>query len=97
MASPSPDNIAYQRSHSHENRSKELIAACVVCLTAAYLAVPLRFLSRRLGKTALKADDYTIVIALVRNQTALVPCGESLTLCHFQALHDWVCDHCFDQ
>ena len=97
MASLSPDEISYQQSHRHENRSTELIAACVVCLTAAYLAVPLRFLSRRLSKTALRADDYTIVIALVRNLPKSVPWGEKLTLDNILVLHHWICDHCFNQ
>ena len=65
MASLSPSEISYQESHVGENRSVEIITASAICLTAAYVAVVLRFVSRRLSKTALEGDDYTIMIALV--------------------------------
>lgn len=65
MSSLSPSDILYQQSHINENKSAEIITACAICLTAAYLAVILRFVSRRLSKTSLEADDYTIIAALV--------------------------------
>ena len=65
MASLSPSDVRYQNAHIHDNKSTEIIVACGICLTAAYSAVILRFVSRRVGKTPLEADDYTIVAALV--------------------------------
>ena len=66
MASLSPSDLSYQQSHIGEDRSVEIITASAICLSAAYVAVILRFVSRRLSKTILQGDDYTIVIALVR-------------------------------
>ena len=66
MASLSPSEVQYQQEHIHEDKAANIIAACGICITAAYLAVILRFVSRRLSKTSLQSDDYTIVIALVR-------------------------------
>lgn len=66
MASLSPSDVLYQQAHINENKSAEIITACAICLTAAYLAVVLRFVSRRISKTSLEADDYTIIAALVR-------------------------------
>lgn len=65
MASLSSSDLLYQQTHVNENKSTEIITACVICLTAAYFAVILRFVSRRLSKTSLQADDYTIIVALV--------------------------------
>ncbi|KAI4099961.1 MAG: hypothetical protein LQ345_007474, partial [Seirophora villosa] len=65
MASLSPSEILYQQAHAHEDKSPRIIAASAVCLVAAFLAVIFRFVSRRMIKTSLQADDYTTLAALV--------------------------------
>lgn len=65
MASLSPSDVQYQKAHIDDNKSAEIIAACAICLTAAYSTVFLRFVSRRLSSTSLEADDYFILTALV--------------------------------
>lgn len=65
MATISPSELEYQKSHINDSRVPEIIAAFAVCLPLAYIAVILRFTSRRIGKIALKADDYWVIIALV--------------------------------
>ena len=56
--------ISYQEQHVDENKKPDLIAASAICLSAAYIAVALRFLSRRRARNSLQADDYSVVVAL---------------------------------
>lgn len=44
-----------------------VIAASVICITIATVAVALRLSARHLSKAKLTADDYTIIVALVRD------------------------------
>ena len=66
MAAPSPAEIQYQLEHVHEDRSSDIVISHIVCMTLATVAVILRFTSRRLCKAAILADDYMILVALVR-------------------------------
>lgn len=50
--------------HINDNRQPYIIAASAICLSAAYIAVTLRFLARRLARNSLEADDYTVLLAL---------------------------------
>ena len=52
-------------AHIHDNRSEGIIVANIVCLSAAYLAVGLRFFARNLTKAGFGADDFWIAFALV--------------------------------
>lgn len=65
MASLPPQEIQYQLEHQHENRAIDIIAANTVMLTAAYVAVALRFTSRRLMHATLGADDWVMAVGLV--------------------------------
>lgn len=56
--------ILYQEEHLDDNKKPNLIIASAICLSAAYIAVSLRFLSRRVARNPLGADDYTILVAL---------------------------------
>lgn len=56
--------ILYQEEHIGDNKKPSLIIASAICLSAAYIAVFLRFVSRRVARNALGADDYTILVAL---------------------------------
>ena len=57
--------LDYQLRHIHDSRVPEIVASLAVCLPAAYIAVVLRFASRRIGKIPLKADDWWLVVGLV--------------------------------
>lgn len=59
-----PSAIQYQEEHINDNDKPSLIAASAICLSAAYIAVSLRLVSRYVARNALGADDYTILIAL---------------------------------
>ena len=65
MAVAHPPDIQYQIDHIGDDRRPSIIAASAVCLLAAYIAVTARLVSRRLQKTPLHWDDYSILIALV--------------------------------
>ncbi|KAM0796882.1 hypothetical protein BDR22DRAFT_892817 [Usnea florida] len=65
MSSLSPTQVQYMEAHIHDNKSKGIIVANVVCLTAAYLAVGLRFFARSLTKAGFGADDFWIGFALL--------------------------------
>ncbi len=56
--------IAYQTAHVADNRQANLIVASAVCLAVAYIAVALRFASRRVAHNTLGADDYAILAGL---------------------------------
>lgn len=58
-------NIRYQEAHLGDSRVPEIVTSIVICLPLAFMAVALRFLSRRIGKIPIKADDWWIVIGLV--------------------------------
>lgn len=66
MASLTPSEMQYQLAHVAENRSGNVIAAVVTCLCLAFIAVGLRLFARKLMKTPLGADDWMIIVALVR-------------------------------
>ena len=57
----------YQLQHVQDTRVPGLISSAVICLTLAYTAVALRFLSRRLGHVKLGNDDWCTLVALVRS------------------------------
>jgi hypothetical protein len=52
-----------------DDRQADVIIALVISLTAAYVAVVLRFIARRIAGAGLRADDYMILIGLVSIQS----------------------------
>lgn len=56
--------ILDQEKHVNDNKKPSLIVASAICLSAAYLAVILRLIARRLARKSLGADDYTVLVAL---------------------------------
>lgn len=58
--------IEYQKAHIGDDRRPDIIASYVLCISAAWLFVILRFLARRRTKTPMKLEDTMICIALVR-------------------------------
>ena len=66
MSAVAPTSASdYQLLHIHDSRVPELVVSMALCLPAAYLAICLRFLSRRVGKVPSKADDWWLVVGLV--------------------------------
>ena len=65
MAEPSPSEIAYEKAHINQSRQVNLAVSNGICLGIAYIAVLLRFISRRLAKTPNGKDDWWTWIALV--------------------------------
>ena len=62
----SPATVLYEQQHISDDRSGSLIAANVVCVSLAFIAVCMRFASRRMAKIKYKADDWLIISGLVR-------------------------------
>ena len=65
MPSLSPEELQYQLEHQYQNRAADIIKANTIMLAAAYVALALRFVSRRLMRATLAADDWMIVLGLV--------------------------------
>lgn len=57
--------VAYQLAHAAETKAPSIIAAVAVLSVLATIAIAMRILVRRQRKSGLKADDYTIISALV--------------------------------
>ena len=79
MATPSPAEIQYQLDHISDTKVPGMISSFVISLTTAYIAVCLRLISRRISKTKLQADDWCIILSLVRRFDK--------SNCNF--VHDW--------
>ncbi|KAI9818703.1 MAG: hypothetical protein M1832_004179 [Thelocarpon impressellum] len=67
----SAEELRYQQLHFHDNRTPAVIAGCIILISTATLTVGLRLASRRMGGMQWKADDYTIVAALVTHVQSL--------------------------
>ena len=65
MAGIAPSSLQFQLAHIHDDRSLGLKVVEILGLILATAAVALRIASRRVSKVPLKADDITIIIALV--------------------------------
>ena len=72
MPRPSPAEIQYEIEHIHDDRSTEMIAAFSVMMILACSAVVLRILARWAIHLPLKADDYSIIAALVSNSLTTI-------------------------
>lgn len=57
--------IQYQLAHIHDDRASAIVVSHAVVLPLAVIAVILRFISRRLCRARIGADDYMIVTALL--------------------------------
>ena len=65
IMSIAPASLAFQEAHLHDDRSLGLKVTFVIALIVANVAVALRIVSRRIANAPLRADDYTIIVALV--------------------------------
>ena len=61
-----PAQAQYQLDHVDESRANNIRSSLIACLAIATIAVILRFVSRRMVTTSIRADDWMIVVALVR-------------------------------
>ena len=85
-----PAEIAKQEATLHANRQTGLTVVYVVGLVVSTIAVALRFFARRISNTALKADDWTVVLALVLQLLLDIRASLSLTRCYLGLL---LCAH----
>lgn len=60
-----PEQAQYQLTHIHESRKASTAAAYTICLLMGCIAIIMRFVSRRIGRTPYGADDYVMVAAYV--------------------------------
>ena len=60
-----PAEAKYQLAHINDSRVADIVSSHIACLIIAVIAVILRFVSRRMVKTAPGADDWMIVAALI--------------------------------
>lgn len=74
MKAPTAADIAYQEAHVDDNAIPGIIAANVICIAAAWIAVPLRLYSRRLVRTSISTDDWLMIASLV-GKKAVVEAG----------------------
>ena len=68
MSTLSNEEIQYELAHASDNRAPNLVAAYVTCLALSYIAVVLRFISRRQSRNAFLADDWMLVVGLVSHR-----------------------------
>ena len=72
-----PGLLQEMLSHPNQSYKRQLIAVTVICCSAAFLSVVLRFIARRIGKTGHGWDDPAIVCSLVSVITQSVQCFAS--------------------
>ena len=89
MATPNPAEIQYQLLHIREDRSKDIVNSNTICMVIAIVAVALRFVSRRLCKVAILADDYVCLAALVSLSQVLLLWQKTVPIC---VLEEWCAD-----
>ena len=65
-ASIPPEQLEYYEKHAADNQQPNLIATITLCLALPCIAVILRFIARRRNRAGYKADDWLILLALVR-------------------------------
>jgi hypothetical protein len=54
-----------QEKHKNDNKGPDIVVSLAIMLTVAYIAVGLRFTSRRMVRAKLSYDDWVMVIGLV--------------------------------
>ena len=69
-----PAEAQYQLDHVDGSRVNDVLSTLISCLVIATIAVILRFISRSMVMTGIKADDWMVVAALVRIHNRFVTC-----------------------
>ena len=67
-----PEQLADQRAHWHDDRRPMLYASTALFGCIAVVAVVLRFVARWRLKAKIKIDDWLIVVALVRLEHKII-------------------------
>lgn len=62
----SPEEIAYEESHIHDNRAYQLIVPIAIFGFVAFVCVVLRPIARRSSHMSLGLDDFLILASMVR-------------------------------
>lgn len=65
MVHLSAADIAYQKAHITDDRRDSIIVSHAICIALAFVAVVLRFISRKIGEVKIHWDDYMTVAAFV--------------------------------
>ena len=60
-----PDQAQYQLAHINDSKRAAFLAAYIVSVSTSLLAIIMRFVSRRIGRTKYGADDWIMLVALV--------------------------------
>lgn len=61
------EQAQYQVAHIHQRRTKDIATSYFICLPIAFIAIIMRFVSRRIGRSSYGADDWVMVVAMVRH------------------------------
>lgn len=84
-AVPSLAQIQEQLLHVDDDATPNIIAVNVVCFTIACVSVALRFLARRVAGIKYAADDWLILVGLVRHKLISPPSSVSVQVFDFSA------------
>ena len=76
-------SLEYQKEHINDTRVPMIMTSIIAWFIIAYVAVALRFISRRISRTALKGDDWCILGSLV----SLAQLCQSIHLLIFKGFH----------
>ncbi|KAL9037606.1 MAG: hypothetical protein Q9214_005629 [Letrouitia sp. 1 TL-2023] len=82
---PSPADLQYQLTHVNDNKQPEMIATFTICGTLAAVSVGSRFLSRRLNKSGIEADDYAVLVGMICALGYIV--GQAVSIAHGVGRH----------
>jgi hypothetical protein len=70
----SPEQLFYQHEHIDDNVQPNIYAACFLCLPATFIAVALRFISRRMKVSGFGKDDLAVLLALLFTSGFVATC-----------------------
>ena len=61
-----PKEAGHQLANIHDNKRRSLAITLTICYLISFGAVIMRFISKRVGRIQYRADDWSILAALVR-------------------------------
>ena len=60
-----PEEAQYQLVHINESKRASIVITYIICIPILVLAIIMRFVSRRIGRTKYGADDWVMLLGLV--------------------------------
>lgn len=60
-----PEEAQYQLAHINDSKRAAIAPAYIISVPIIFLAVIMRFVSRRIGRTKYGADDWIMLVGLV--------------------------------